>query len=92
MIAEISTVRGRLPPIPRDPKRALGLGGMQWKCKTCGANFRFQQISMLYVNRISWSTLLMTFSLDEPQPQHALIHTCGEDVKARPLWDRPEWS
>jgi hypothetical protein len=85
VIAEISTftrVRG-----------GENLTGLVWRCKPCGTRLTFRGVKYLYQARAAGHVILMTWSVVSASvPRHALVHTCGADVDAVPLWRRPEWS
>ena len=55
---------------------------------------RLNQAAYLYVVNVRGSTFLLTFGAGalDADVRHALVHTCGADVDAVPLWRRPEWS
>lgn len=89
MIARIEMF-GRAP-FNRSRDRALGL---RWQCRECLVQIRLNQAAYLYVVNVRGSTFLLTFGAGalDADVRHALVHTCGVDVDAVPLWRRPEWS
>lgn len=93
MIAHISTFgRGR----SRKETRRDQLLGLRWRCRSCGVGRGFRGADFLYVVSAGAETLLMTFSAFCVPPDsglcHYVLHVCGEEQAATPLWRRPEWS
>ena len=89
MIARIETFGRR--PFNRSADHTLGL---RWKCRQCFVQIRMDKSVYLYVVNVQGSTLLLTFGAGtgSADVRHHLVHTCGADVDAVPLWRRPEWS
>lgn len=89
MIARIETFGRR--PFNRSRDQTLGL---RWKCGQCLVQIRLDKSAYLYVVNVRGSTLLLSFGAGglSADVRHSLVHTCGADVDAVPLWRRPEWS